>query len=239
MTGRAETSCPRCGYDLSGAVAAWGDSCPLTGVCSECGLELWWGDVLNPSLTVPKWSFEHSMRRRARRLMATWLAGLRPWRFWRDLRMEHEIRPWRLLVFALTLSLLVHLGYSVEHGWRTYVAVTGAGGFPEPLTLLRSAAWPYGVYFDRWRWFTVWPSTGPIELAALALVVGAPLAMLALPDTFKLARVRRVHILRGAVYSAAGPAVAAIATAALVAATVSYRQAAFWRRFCGSTSRTL
>lgn len=29
--------CPRCGYDLSGAVATWKTSCPLEVTCSECG----------------------------------------------------------------------------------------------------------------------------------------------------------------------------------------------------------
>ena len=42
-------SCPCCGYDQSGAIAAWNHaasrSCPLRGTCSECGAELWWGDV--------------------------------------------------------------------------------------------------------------------------------------------------------------------------------------------------
>lgn len=40
--------CPRCGYDLHGTIDTWTDACPLTGVCSECGLEFIWSEILCP-----------------------------------------------------------------------------------------------------------------------------------------------------------------------------------------------
>jgi hypothetical protein len=37
--------CPRCGYDLSGTIAAWECSCPVDGVCGECGLGFRWAGL--------------------------------------------------------------------------------------------------------------------------------------------------------------------------------------------------
>ena len=34
--------CPRCGYDLRGAIATWTEQCPLHGTCAGCGLQFAW-----------------------------------------------------------------------------------------------------------------------------------------------------------------------------------------------------
>ena len=49
--------CPRFGYHLSAPTLGWGESCPLGGRCSECGLEFGWRDVLGPD-AMPWWWIE-------------------------------------------------------------------------------------------------------------------------------------------------------------------------------------
>src|SRR5690606_15405678 len=67
------------------------------------------------------------------------------------------------------------------------------------------------------------PYGGATGVAIVCLLAGAPLAMLLLPDTLRMARVRRVHILRAGAYGLSVPAVAIIIGAGLTAATASTR----------------
>jgi len=100
--------CPRCGYDLHGAMAQWpGDTCPLEGRCTECGLEFEWGDVLAADLREPVWAVETDRPRRpvGRRVLGTLLHARRPRRFWGRLSMAQPARP-RLLALFLVLVLL-------------------------------------------------------------------------------------------------------------------------------------
>jgi hypothetical protein len=65
---------------------------PLQGTCSECGLRFWYADVLNPTRTIPAWSFEHASEAVLRRLGQTLVRTVRPWSLWSGLRLHHEIR---------------------------------------------------------------------------------------------------------------------------------------------------
>ncbi len=38
--------CPTCGYDLRGTMGDWSRACPLRGVCSECGLQFEWAEMI-------------------------------------------------------------------------------------------------------------------------------------------------------------------------------------------------
>jgi hypothetical protein len=116
------TACPRCGYDLRGTVATWEDSCPLSGVCTECGLELSWAEVLVPEKYEPRWciEFEPRKRRLFRAAIATLARSFVPWRFWRDLKMSHPIRWRRLSIYLGLLVLPLVLIYVV---WQATVAL--------------------------------------------------------------------------------------------------------------------
>lgn len=45
--------CPKCDYDLGGIRASWRESCPLRGVCPECGFQFNWGHLITPMSTTP------------------------------------------------------------------------------------------------------------------------------------------------------------------------------------------
>src|SRR6185295_18404627 len=88
----APPHCPRCGYDLSGAVATWSLSCPITGVCSECGLAFDWRNILDPKNRDVPWLYEHAPRwwniGAALRTLAA--IAISVW-FWTVVRVHHRV----------------------------------------------------------------------------------------------------------------------------------------------------
>jgi hypothetical protein len=104
------TACPRCGHDLRGVIASWREACPLTGICTECGLEFAWGDLLSGRLHYPRWCVEGARgaldwTRRAIPHLA--MVTARPRATLRQLRLEHVIRPVPLLATFAMLVLII------------------------------------------------------------------------------------------------------------------------------------
>lgn len=118
---KSTSRCPRCGYDVRGVIDTWSDSCPLLGTCSECGLEYQWSQVLHPEKYEPLWCVEFlgagPMWRSA---IKTYRRSFLPWRFWQELKMEHDVRWRRLLAYVLLLLTPLLLCYVIE---QTTVAV--------------------------------------------------------------------------------------------------------------------
>jgi hypothetical protein len=109
--------CPRCGYSQRGLIESWQDTCPVRGTCAECGLSFSFSEVLRPELHEPRWCVEYTARRHwwpLPPLLPTLLRTLRPWRFWRSMKMSHAVRPGRLLVFIGMLMVLLASCYVVE-----------------------------------------------------------------------------------------------------------------------------
>lgn len=111
-------NCPRCAYELSGAVATWTDSCPLAGTCPECGLAFAWPDILDPARANLPGFIEHArdgVWTLFKSAWRTWAWAMLPWVFWRKVRLEHRIVPRRWVVWmALTLGVVVVLTWSVD-----------------------------------------------------------------------------------------------------------------------------
>jgi hypothetical protein len=104
---KAASQCPRCGYDQRGVVATWVESCPLRGVCTECGLAFAWTDLMNEELAALPWCVEYAPRGRFVAATARTLgASCLPWRFWRRLTMAQRVRPGRIAAYVLVLCLL-------------------------------------------------------------------------------------------------------------------------------------
>ena len=188
--------------------ASWEETCPLAGVCSECGLSVRWAEVLNPALTVPRWSFEHAVAgTAARRLFATWRHSLRPGRFWRALRLEHSVAPRRLLVFLFLCLFLTHVAAYAANVWLKYDQMSAWWGGPTDFrSAVVAALWPYGLgdpldlWKGRWVMFDEEHLLGYPHFFLLAWFVLTPLSFLTLTDTLRRVRVRHVHLARAAVY---------------------------------------
>lgn len=241
--------CPRCGYDQRGAMAAWESAaadggeratCPVRGVCSECGLEFAWGSLLNPALSVSSWMFEH-VRGWWRVPRASWRNGWASLRgggtgWWRRVRMEHQVRPLRLIAHWLLWMVVAEVGLGVVGAlWRVYAAWSlglRGGGFH----ILHAGGLVVEVQTDftvsvalteawqgfSWPWSRstlgnrLWYSLGLdlYDFATIQLLVtvlmGAAL-LLCLPMTFARCRVRRVHLMRGVGHAAPMAAVGLLA----------------------------
>lgn len=221
--------CSRCGYDQRGALAAWealaagggeGATCPVNGVCSECGLVFAWGSLLNPKLRAASWLFEH-VRGWRRVPLVSWRNGwssLRSGRWWRRVQLEHSVKPWRLMVHWVVWGVALQLAFGVLSAanqawtnystWLLYYGTPAPGGVVVPWTsrqtdeLLQLAArvfaWPWRgqVGWSR-SWGGGWfDSADFVVLLVIASAVTTASFML-LSTTMAKVRVRRVHLLRG------------------------------------------
>lgn len=110
---KRNAKCPRCSYDLRGAIETWKEQCPLSGRCAECGLEVKWAEVLCPEKFEPQWCVEFAPFRK--RLLQscgkTFIRSFWPFRFWSMLKMSLDIRWGRLAIYLVALLLPILLGY--------------------------------------------------------------------------------------------------------------------------------
>lgn len=203
--------CPRCGYDQSGELATWRESCPLSGICPECGLTLEWREVVSPERRPPRWSYEHGPRGLAGiagphallRFVRTLAGCLTAWRLWRELRMHHPIALLRLaivsilgaaVVAGLTLLLIGVLDgvRSPRYNGLDTFFDNVVEPFTEPLDALPSMAGHVGSVrmriVDRWMLVSGW------------VLVVAPVALVGLRQTVRGARVRVAHMVRIVAY---------------------------------------
>ncbi len=192
----ANVACPRCGYSLRGQVGLWEGCCPLRGTCSECGLEFDWGDIQRQRRL--HWLFEHAWRQRPLpSFLRSFLAVLRPWRYWRALGMTDAFRPVGCVLFALVSVLVAPLALGA---WDTiavwYELVNRANAAPVSLEwileYLKSEYWS-DLKFLFAREFS-WVS-------AATCIVAIPTGFVLLPITRRVCRVRTRHLFRAAAHS--------------------------------------
>ncbi|NLE58225.1 MAG: hypothetical protein GX616_07690 [Planctomycetes bacterium] len=193
-----EVGCSRCGYNLR--------MLPQPR-CPECGLEFDWRDVLDASAWRSEFLFEHHWRHRffGSWLKTTW-AGLRPFRFWRNVSIHDRIHPdplWFLLLtsvlwFPITMKLVAWLGWLAA---EAALQVAGKYESMRPLWELLNVARRHlsGVRFelsdlDEVVWTLGFLLTG--LLAALAMLCG-------LRQTIGQCRLRTVQLLRVVAYASA------------------------------------
>ena len=115
---RSRADCPRCGYDQRGVIESWRDACPLVGTCTECGLEFSWSEVLEPDKHEPRWCVEYAPRRRLLPppVRRTIFRSALPWWFWSSLKMSHDIRWRRIVVYLVMLSLVLLTCLAIQQG---------------------------------------------------------------------------------------------------------------------------
>ncbi|MCZ6834724.1 MAG: hypothetical protein O7G85_03025 [Planctomycetota bacterium] len=218
------TRCPRCGYDLRGAIETWKEACPLHGTCTECGLAFAWAELLSRHVRLALWcvEFAQDFGEYRRRFERTALKSFQPWRFWRELRLAHEPRIARLTLYGMLLIVVVWLLVMVGQGtlagsfwyhqnfFPSGTPNTSGYAFVIRCMLLPSSETSLG-FVSSPGWTSPLPAPSdflleclddewdiPIFLSVYSLI--APLVFLVLPVTMRMAKVRRVHVYRIFVY---------------------------------------
>lgn len=221
-SGERETSpeCPRCGYDLRGAMDAWpcrdegggdGSRCPLGDTCPECGYTFLWRDLLNPEYQDLPGFYEHArtMGERVRWGIRTTLWLLFPWVFWGKLKLHHRRKPWR----ALRLGLwLIAISLFMRAAVASVVLLVIPFPVSPPLTYWQTVpGFLRGVFHtcfgDHFVWdtneFSCW---GPVRWIILHIcfitfsLAFAALIVWGLPQTRRRARLLPVHAWRAVAY---------------------------------------
>lgn len=195
----AGPACPRCGYDQSGLHATWTASCPLSGVCSECGLEIDWRDLLNPVFTHQGRLFEHARRRLGRAFFESWWRALVPSAFWRWISITHPVVPARIAAFiplGFAATYVAFLGFIAAVAAAILVAATLGGGAASVGRYWVREVIQQALFPVRTEYIFMSDRVPPgiwIMLLSLAIM---PAAFLAIPVSLRRARVRRIHLLR-------------------------------------------
>jgi len=209
--------CPRCGYDLTGELRRWQavdlQSCPAEGLCSECGLEFRWGDVLEPGLMrvdgfaedATSWCQWWTWAAR------TWLWCWWPPSFWSRVRLEHRARLWRALAWLVLPWLALHaLGsgalavlwmYSSRAGWSSlgqYFLQACADPFAQLRISLASPWWLDWPRVDWWQPLVSNWSWWVLPMLASALALGCSLMLMR--GWRRELRVETSHVIRAVTY---------------------------------------
>lgn len=90
-----EIACPLCEYNLRGLTEPR---------CPECGYRFGWREMLDPTLRLHPYLFEHHPERSVWALSKTFAGHLRPIRFWRQLHPNQPSNPRRILRFWLYIA---------------------------------------------------------------------------------------------------------------------------------------
>lgn len=221
----AHITCPRCGYDQSGAVAVWTDQCPTHGRCPECGTDFAWADLFDPERQDLGWLVEHATgtRQAVRRTPAALARILRPWSFWRAVGVLARVRPGILAVWCLALALVLHVAtaallYRSEYVWmRMWFGAAGVADSEFHAQAVRKAVvgslleMPDVMWGNRTFWGALrgTPVTGVgVPNWAVAMIgYGAVwvLILTAVPVTRRAVRLRAAHIARAALIALLAP----------------------------------
>ncbi len=200
-------ACPRCGYDLGGAVAVWngsgkeqreGASCPLEGVCSECGLRFRWAEIMDWRNGLARWLFEQSPALpkwiKFKQLCATTVRSLSARRLWQSIPMAGNFRSLRLGMLFCSILLL---GGCISIGAKLILKTAlGLAGEWNQLSYEFAATWSSVFRIDR-DFVDSISSWGAPPTAILVLWVAAiPVGFWLIPLTLRRAQVKPGHIVR-------------------------------------------
>lgn len=198
--GRSEpVTCVRCGYDLSALPPLWAESCPTRGVCSECGLEFEWSELLAPVTAPPEWFAERAGSRfppGPMMSLRTWWHALTPGRFWSAIGLRHRVDLNAMFGFTMISVLML---YAAAMAWVLFRGVQlgwfgGGRRPPSGWQWLALTGWPWRMSTSVYFW-----------LAPLAACI-APMVFLVLGATLSKSKAKLVHVLRAGVYGLLGVA---------------------------------
>lgn len=214
---RQAIECPRCGYDVTGTMSLWTESCPLEGRCTECGYEYQWAEVLGSMRRVPAWFFETAQRRLIRSAISTSVRTLAPWWFWRKVPLHAPCSSLRLFVLmAAWLAIAYTMGIvaiSLEspYGWGMLTSLFVRHGTGPPAVATQPLGQSAQLFLQVFRDGAHWPlglgvtnlprrSEVAIEWLFLATLL-TPTSLLAIQRFIGAERVRLTHLVRAGAYS--------------------------------------
>ncbi len=208
----AHVECPRCGYDLRGAVHSWRESCPMEGRCAECGLDFEWWRLITHGTHA--WLFEYHWRRRPiRSLIQTFARMCRPKRFWSSIDLTDPVHLQRAIILPLIAVVLPLLLRFV--GAAVYLVVWQQSRgrpawFGPPATAWEIAVHAFeesfwvgdGNYYSEISWLVAVPQVA-MWWFALTWIPLTALCFRLIPVSLRRVRVRPSHIRRIAAYGVA------------------------------------
>jgi hypothetical protein len=118
--------CPLCEYNLRGLIESR---------CPECGHRFQWQVLLDARQHQHPYLFEHHPERNVRSFFRTLRGGLRPRKFWTELKPVQPVRGRRLMIYwilialtgmaaqlagSLTLIAIQEYGFSGLYGWAPF-----------------------------------------------------------------------------------------------------------------------
>ena len=223
----APPRCPRCGYDLSGTVNAWKDTCEIRGTCSECGYECAWADVLRPERQLPRWLFDYS-----KGMWGTWASAwktfwmaLAPLMFFRHVQLWHAPVVKRVVWWLPLLLIAAYVAATGMGCAALWLAFSNSGGpgmvklgmnsygyavEEEWIQYLNIVAAPVGEIRAQWGnapnytvvgWNWQFEGVAPSIVFVGSAAIAWPLALLLMLPTRRIARIRSAHVLRCTIYS--------------------------------------
>lgn len=174
--------CPRCGYNLRGL---------STPRCPECGYQFVWPELLDPQYRLHPYLYEHQVGMKARAFYLTLVGGLRPRRFWRDLRLVQPSYRDRLITYwgicaAMCVPGFVAARFCLTAYWS--LPPRGGAGFLRNFARFYD---PRDFAEQAWGWVAVplvWP-----WVTFLALMI--------FQVSMRKARVKPMHVMRCVLYS--------------------------------------
>ena len=192
----------------------------MRGVCSECGLEFAWVDVMRPGRDRVPGFVEHARGKRqwAWSVARTaWMAA-RPWVFWGRVKLHMEPRVWRAAGWVAAVCVGAWAIHSAIHSFFIVLEATSVPGMTYHIGVSRGyPAWYYliNAWVDRFAavWYT--PGTGGLvwtwgvriewtffgNWVLLASTVLWPVLFVLLPHTRRRCRVKVAHLWRAFAYS--------------------------------------
>lgn len=219
--------CPKCGYDQSGEIQTWSDRCPVHGTCPECGLGFAWAHVMRPGLAQVSWYVEHakSVRGFVGRSIQTPIQLLLPHRFWKQLDPTKPVSISRLVLWAMLLIFVVHTLVAVPNGYNAWIRSNWSGyDFPAHVELHGGYAIAELIfdgycypYFDalpepsshKWTlrvergWDDGWMDfLIATIMTGTGMLIAWVVIMFAIPQTRRLAKLRKRHVVRAVIISA-------------------------------------
>ena len=201
-------ACPRCGYDQRGVIDSWTHSCPLMGVCSECGHTLRWAEVLDPAARLDPWFAEHAGtgRRASLRIAVTWMWVAFPWIFWNRVGVKLPISIRRMVLWLGVPLIAIHVIAGAVRSSTIWLL------WPSPwyewfhLELIVAWLGPLvSVRGDRFQMIVaLTPGSWPHPITVLVSIsLGMPLLLFMLSATRRACRLRRGHVWRASIYGLA------------------------------------